>query len=234
MDFLTQVLQSSILPVSTPISGLAEHTSDLWAGITAGPRLRDDNERLKWLAQATEMYGQNEERLSNEIDRLRKLMALPRYGGRWRIPGEAIHYAPYEHRLTVSIGRRHGVRVGLPVVAAEGLLGVVQVVSENRSQVLLLHSRQLQVGAMVMRDPPQAGILRGEGPDLVELGMLDTQTPIEVGDVVVTSGYSELIPRGIPIGKIVQIENNPDFGARKAKVLPFVRVGKVRTIMVLR
>lgn len=233
-DPATRAVQALVDPASKTLDDASDGVSHFWNGIANARSLSAENESLKARISALLQYQESNGELSAQLDQVRKLMALPRYGERWRIPAEAVGYAPYEDRLTISAGRLKGVRVGLPVVTADGLLGVVQVVDESTSQILLLSSRLIRVGAMAVRNPPQPGILQGEAPDRLVLGFIDTQTQIEVGDLVATSGFSETIPRGIPIGKIIQIESNPDFGVRKAKVFPFARIGTVHEVFVLR
>ncbi len=234
LDPASRSVQALVSPASKTIQDSADAIGDFFHGLANARSLSAENAALHSRVTALLQYEDANAGLAGQLDQVRKLMNLPRYGERWRIPAEAIGYAPYEDRLTLSAGRRQGVLVGLPVVAPEGLIGVVQVVDESTCQVLLLSSRLIKVGAMAMRDPPQPGILQGEAPDRLVLGFLDTQSPIEVGDVVVTSGFSETIPRGIPIGKITQIESNPDFGARRAKVFPFARLGTVHEVFILR
>ena len=234
LDSLTRIVQALINPASTTLHGTAEAISDFSEGVLKARSLAAENQALKDKSRALEQYQRDFSSLSTQFDQLRKLIGLPRYGNRWRIPAEIIAYAPYEDRITLSVGSRKGVGVGLPVLTGDGLLAIVQVVEENSCQALLLSSRQTQVGAMAMRNPPQPGILRGESPDRLILGFLDTQTPIEVGDVVATSGFSTRIPRGIPIGKIVQVETNADFGARRAQVFPFARIGDSHEVFILR
>jgi cell shape-determining protein MreC len=63
---------------------------------------------------------------------------------------------------------------------------------------------------------------------------MDIQSNVQVGDRVVTSGYSEFIPAGIPIGRVVQIHNDLEFGTKRCQVFPNVQIGDVREVAILR
>lgn len=152
------------------------------------------------------------------------------------MPAEVIGYFPYENRFTLNVGWDSGVKVGQPVVAAGGLLGKIQVVTGKTSQVLLLASPEPsnRIGALALRNPPSAGLLRGESSATFVLEFSDPKAPVATGDLVVTAGFSEHIPRGIPIGRVIQVDDNVEFGKRQARVYPSASIGNVREVFVLK
>src|SRR4029077_948197 len=119
-------------------------------------------------------------------------------------------------------------------VCAQGLIGRVQTVYPKSSQVVLLSSPDLTVGASVVRDPPQPGLLHGESPNNLVLELTNPDAPVQIGDAVVTSGFSDMIPRGIPIGRVIQVYPDIEFGARRASIFPSVSIGSLREVFVLK
>ncbi len=201
----------------------------------ASRALTEENRRLRSIAQVAELYTQRIDELQSEIEDLQKLQNLPGTVGRIKIPARVIGYSPTENRATISAGANQQVRPDLPVVTSDGLLGVVQTVDANSSQILLLTSPPpFKIGAKVSRDPPSNGLLHGDGPDRLSVEFTDTNAPMEVGDWVVTSGLSEVIPGGIPIGKIVLVRKDEDFGTRIAQVFPAAQIGRTSEVIVLR
>jgi rod shape-determining protein MreC len=187
------------------------------------------------LAQAAALYTETVYALRAELEDARKLANLPPAAGRLRIPGRVIGYFPVENRLTINVGTRKQVKPGLPVVAADGLVGIVQTADANSAQVQLLSSPPpFKIGAKVLRDPPAVGLLHGESLDRLTVEFMDLNAPIAVGDWIVTSGLSELIPADIPIGRVVQVRKDDEFGTRAAQVFPAVSLGRVRDVVVLR
>ncbi len=150
------------------------------------------------------------------------------------IVAKVVGYQPYEQIITLPVGRKKGVSEGNPVVNADGLVGVVSTVSDNYSQVLLINSPRIKIGAMIKRDMPIAGILTSESPGCLVLEYQNDLAPLKVDDLVVTSGYSEKIPKDIPIGKVYDIEIDTEFGSRKTKVFPFLKLGKFQYVGVLK
>jgi cell shape-determining protein MreC len=54
------------------------------------------------------------------------------------------------------------------------------------------------------------------------------------GEEVVTSGYSAAIPRGLRVGTVLEVEDDPGIGVRQAVVLPSATVGEAVLVTVLR
>jgi len=89
---------------------------------------------------------------------------------------------------------------------------------------------------MVTRTPPNTpsvGLLHGESADRLVLEFSDPLAPVSPGDLVVTSGYSDLIPRNLPVGRVTKVEDFPDYGKRQAIIFPTVRLGFVPEVTVL-
>lgn len=233
-DVLTSSIHAVVLGPASAVRATVRNFDDFWAGFTNAPNLTRENRELKDLVRGAQTYQETVDALLDKIDRLRKMVELKPIEGRTRIAAVVTGYSPHENRLTISVGSRDGIVTNLPVINQDGLVGVVQVVEPTRSQVILITSPTLTVGAVAQRDPPQPGLLRGQTPTRMVLEFVDTQSPLEVGDRVVTSGLSDTIPGGIPIGRIIKVEQDADFGSRRAQVFPNVKVGEVSEVFVLK
>ncbi|MBD2769614.1 rod shape-determining protein MreC [Hymenobacter sp. BT664] len=108
-----------------------------------------------------------------------------------------------DNYLTLNVGSADGVRPGLGVVAADGVVGRVKVVSEHFATVTsLLHSRT-SIASKIKRDGT-FGTIRwlGDDPTHALLDNVLRETRLVKGDTVVTSGYNAVFPEGIFIGTI--------------------------------
>lgn len=232
-DWLTSGVRTLVDGPAASLRNGAQGIDDFWHGILQAPSLSRENRELRARLAAAELYDESIDALEAKVSRLYRMLDLPAPAGRERVAGRVTAYWPHENRLTVSVGRRQGVKTNLAVVNQDGLVGVVQTVDEDRCQVLLITSPSQTVGAVALRDPPQPGLLKGQTPTRLLLEFVDTQSPLEIGDKVVTSGKSESIPGGIPIGRIIKIEHDADFGSRRAQVFPNVKVGEVTEVYVI-
>ncbi|MBV6458999.1 MAG: Cell shape-determining protein MreC [Fimbriimonadaceae bacterium] len=233
LDPVSRFVQTTVYPTAGLLSSFSRWLSDIGLGITSAPALRQENERLRAIAQAAEQYVARERLWAQDYHALRKLSGFQAPLQRKRIPARPIDYFSLENRMTLSVGKNRGVKPGLAVVTSQGLIGVVQVVDETTCQAILISSPALKVGAMALREPPLVGILRGQGLETMLLDYLPANAKVETGDWVVTSGYSATVPRGIVIGRIVQIEQDPFYGATRARVYPSATVGQAAEVYIL-
>ncbi|RSK32357.1 rod shape-determining protein MreC [Hymenobacter metallilatus] len=116
-----------------------------------------------------------------------------------------------DNYLTLNVGSVDGVRNGMGVVSAEGVVGRVKVTSEHYTTITsVLHSKTA-ISARIQRDGT-IGTIRwlGDDPTLVLLDNVPRQNKLLRGDTVVTSGYNAVFPEGVRIGTIESFVKEPD------------------------
>jgi rod shape-determining protein MreC len=118
--------------------------------------------------------------------------------------------------VQIDLGSRDGLRVNLPVLTMDGLVGRVSSVSLTRSQVVLLGDPNCKVSARVENQARDIGIIGAAGPletEFVELGYLSRNANLKPAQNVVTSGEGGVFPPGISIGQVVDVQP-VDYGSR--------------------
>lgn len=109
--------------------------------------------------------------------------------------------------LTVSAGETSGIRVGMPVINSDGLIGTVILTSNNYAQVLPYNNSVFRVSAQV-EGSRAYGIVSWPDNSAQELVLQFVPETIEVlpGQSVLTSGFTNQYPAGIPIGEVTRVE----------------------------
>lgn len=107
-------------------------------------------------------------------------------------------------RLTLGKGTRHSVLQGMPVTVPEGLVGIVTEVASGSAVVRAVTDPQSRVGVSV-RGRGGWGIAVGEIGGLIRVMDYVEAEPVAVGDVVETSSYGGLFPRGVLVGEVVEV-----------------------------
>lgn len=110
--------------------------------------------------------------------------------------------------ITVSAGTDDGVKIGMPVINSDGLIGQVILTSKKYSQVLPYSNSMFRVSAQVEENRAY-GIVSWPAKSNRELVLRFIPETIEVepGQTVYTSGYSNQFPSGIPIGEVTETES---------------------------
>lgn len=178
--------------------------------------------------------------LEQENDRLRALMGL---GARLQwgfVPAEALHGKGVrdEFGLTLSAGSNAGVTRLSPVVAPEGLVGVVDNVDPTMSHAMVWTHPDFRVSGM-SEDASAFGIVQahvasGPGRYLMEMRGVPFRTSVKPGTLVVSSGLGGVYPRGIPLGRVIGETKTAETWARTYLVRPAVFPADVSSVMVLR
>jgi rod shape-determining protein MreC len=182
--------------------------------------------------------------LRAENARLRALLGLGALMGSGFVPAEVLHQAvPTDaFTLTISAGKRQGVQVLDPVVAPDGLLGIVSAVDPSTSEVVTWAHDRFRASGMAA-DGSVYGILAphptpSNGVWTLELRGVPYRSQVPMGTTILTSGLGGILPRGIPVGTVVDTANTGDATAgaeweRTYLVLPAVPPGAVSHVMVL-
>jgi rod shape-determining protein MreC len=178
--------------------------------------------------------------LEAENERLRKVIGL---GSRIRwgfVPAEALHGRGIRDETTVilSAGSRAGVSRLSPVIAPEGLVGVVDQVDPTMSHAMLWTHPDFRVSAMSPDGTAfgiaQAHLTGATGGYLIELRGVPFRATLKPGALIVSSGWGGVWPRGIPVGTVLQEIKTTEGWARTYLLRPAVNPSDVYSVMILR
>jgi len=113
--------------------------------------------------------------------------------------------------LTINRGAVDGVRDEMAVMGPGGVVGVVYKTGEHFSIVLPILNIKSNISCKVKRTD-YFGILRWDGKSsrTAKLYDLPLHTQVELGDSIVTSGYSSIFPESCNIGTVNQIDRSVD------------------------
>jgi len=140
--------------------------------------------------------------------------------------------------LTIDKGEKNGLKVDMVVITNEGLIGKITKTSFYISEVKLITTPDLnnKISVGVVTDTTTTyGLLSGYDKNTKELSVVDIvdDTTIKVGDKVITSGLSNLFPKGIIVGTVSKLEID-EFGISSlVKVNPVADFNNIRYVTVL-
>lgn len=233
LDPITRAVQLVLTPGSGWLRDVRYRAQKLWSDVQESAALRTENQRLRQVEAAAAQYTETVRLLNERVAGLQRLLELE-VPERTKVPAHIVAFHPTENTVTLDVGESSGITVGLAVIAAEGLFGVVEAVGPSTCAVLLITSPRRQIGAKVISDPPAAGLVRGENPTRLILDVIEGSGEIKPGASVETLGLSGTIPAGIPIGTVLQVARDKDFGRTRVFVLPNVLLTNVQEVVVLR
>lgn len=136
------------------------------------------------------------------------------------------------NNITLNIGERDSVKIGMPVITDRGLVGKIVAVSANYSIAQILLNKDLKISVKVQRSRVD-GILSWDGEGKVRMKNVSKSADVKTGDIIITSEYSNTFPAGIPIG-YVTTDNTLDNLFKNIEVETFVNFETVEEVFVLK
>lgn len=136
--------------------------------------------------------------------------------------------------LVIDKGSTDNLKIGQPVVYKDTLIGTLKQVGERSSQVLLLTDPDSKVAAFSSnKDGKAQGILIGQFGSEMLLDQLLHKENISVGDLVYSQGTEGTLPRGLILGVVSQVLDNPNLIFKQAVVRPMFSLGDLDILFVI-
>jgi rod shape-determining protein MreC len=229
--------QSALAPFqsfgSTLISPIGQFFSDLF-------NLENNRERIAELEKENqELKAQvifNED-IEGELKQLKGVLDLAGKAKFKTVSARVISKggtATISESIVIDQGSNAGIRRDMTVIAASGLVGVVKSTTPNASVVMLMSDPSFRIGVRVAGSQFM-GVLSGEGQNQFSLQMLSATAEISVGDVLLSRGSSGDAPfvPGVPVGKIVLVDNSAGQLTKQARVESFVNLNAIGVVSVV-
>ncbi|MGI6296140.1 MAG: rod shape-determining protein MreC [Armatimonadota bacterium] len=172
---------------------------------------------------------------AQENTRLRAALDLKRSTNLKMISAEIISRkeSSWFDTATIGRGRASGIRKGWAVVGSgRWLIGQVLDTDQYSSRIIALTDSNSAIGAMVQRSRCN-GILQGQGGDYLTLSYLPKDADVKVGDVIISSGMGQMVPKGFIVGRVVKVVHNKSLGSTTALVRPSIRFDQVEHVFVV-
>ncbi len=232
--FLRKMVLEAAAPVEDTINISLQNLHDVWKRYLFLVGLEDENRRLRTQnADLTEQLNRYREG-SLEAMRLQKLLEL-----REGFPQRAVAARVIDRNrsslfktLLINKGTADGLRVGLAVLSDQGVVGRIIETSWHASRVLLLIDGNSNIDGLIQRSRAQ-GILQGAGSAGCSLKYISRAEEVLAGDVVISSGLSGVLPKGLLLGVVTGASRKEGGLFQKIDVAPAVNFEKLEEVLAL-
>ncbi len=175
-------------------------------GCVTRRRLRSENRALRKDLADLSLKIEGLKDLRDENERLRELLNFRKKIQYDVVSAEVIARNPNDWigSFVIDRGAADGVKKDSAVCTAKGLLGKVTGADAETSSVMMIIHPGFKAGGMI-KGTGVNGIVVGSGKGTLRMLYIPVDADVGKGDVVVTSGFSRIFPRGIPIGEVVSV-----------------------------
>jgi len=235
LNMVDRAIIAATSPIERGISRAVVGTLSAWYSYVA---LRETHEENKALRTRTLQLQQTVNQLVEtqaENERLRRMLGFAETAPAPVTTAPIIGEAPVMNLLTIKIGKgtSDGVSKGMAVVCAEGIIGRVLSAGAHSADVLLLADTNFAVPVRVQRSRARAKVM-GQGsrarPALAQALRTDD---IEDGDLLVTAGTDDVFPKGLVVGRVINVVRASHGMFLSAEVAPAADVAKVEEVFVM-
>ena len=199
--------------------------------------LRENNTKLNKENTSLKEKLREYEVVKAENEKLKDFMNLKnKYSDYQTVPADIIEksISNYDKTVIINSGEVDGVRVNMPVISEDGLVGYIIEVNKKTAKVQLITDTASTVSGNISTAESSI-LLKGQldKNDMVKASYIPTEATVLQGDEVYTSGIGGIYPKGILIGKIKEVINTKNESDRYANVETSVNFNKLINVLVI-
>lgn len=234
LDPVGIVFLEIMYPFQVGATALARGVKNVWAEYRELLSVYETNQILRARLTALEQMQRGMVELERSNRRLERLLELRGQSSGVRTAARVIgrNSAPGTHTAVLDKGARHGIREGMAVLTAAGVVGRVVATSPHAAHILLISAANSGVDALVQRSRIP-GIVSGSLTGRCRLKYVQRGSDVQVGDAIVTSGLDGVFPKGQHIGRVTRITTRDDEMFHDIEVVLSAEFARVEEVLVV-
>jgi rod shape-determining protein MreC len=139
---------------------------------------------------------------------------------------------PFMRYILIDQGSDSGLRHGMPVVTAQGLVGRIDAVTANAARVQLLTDPGSAVNVR-LPDSNADGMVTGSVTGDISLEMISQEAKLQPGEIILTSGLGGTYPTNILVGQVASVRKQETALFQSASIQPVVDFSNIRAVLVV-
>jgi rod shape-determining protein MreC len=230
------VANSVFSPLRGAVNDVLDPIGDFFAGAVHYGALQSENQKLQSTVgrlrqeQAEKVFEKNQLREVMALQNLPFLDALTAVTAQT----QEIYTSNFTMTITIDKGRADGVDVGMPVVGAGGLVGLVTYSFHHTAVVQLITDGQSKVG-VTFGTQELTGTIDGQGPDSpMTADGIAPHTALTKGEPMYTSSLDgAAFPPGIPVARVKSFHSGAGASQEAVTVTPIANLTQLAYVDVV-
>lgn len=235
-----RLLLDTAAPIQKTIYRSVDRVSNIIETVRRLDSLQAENEALRELVDQLMIENVKLKEETRQIKSLRQELHFKRanpsfdiraadiLGGQvvGRDPSNSLAY------IVIDVGANDGIAKGMPVIRAGALVGQVVDVGKHASRILLIIDPMSKVNARV-QSSGATGIVTGNIDGTLRMTRIPPDIEVNIGDIVVTSGYGGNFPRRLAIGQVTQVHKRDVDPFQAAELQPAADFGALEIVSII-
>ena len=114
----------------------------------------------------------------------------------------------YSRVVTINAGNNFNLEKNLAVINEKGLVGKIIFVSNNNSRVLLISDPTSSIPVKALSDNSYSILTGTSNGKYLKSSFIKNNEMPKIGDLLVTSGNTNLFPRDVLVAKVIELKEN--------------------------
>lgn len=241
LNVIGNAVSVPLAPIQKFLSFMGQRVDDFFSYFRDVKLLSQENEVLKEKVSQLERENRELAGLREKNEELKAALKLKDHFDSYELIGANViakNPGNWFNTFKVDAGTKDGVTNDRPVLtSSKGLIGRVALAHITSSNVISIIDEESVISATVSKPGGPNVVVRGDinlkEQGLCRLDYIPFDADVEIGDLVETSGLGGIYPKGILIGKIVQIRKTSSEMDRYAIVEPVVDLKKIEEVFIL-
>jgi len=231
---VVKILIELLAPVQKSVKKGVSYSTGLWDKYIALIGTHEENKRLRAELNRLIIENSRQREIILTFERIHNMLRARDYAGGDYLAAQVIGRDPtgWFRSVIIDRGKNSGIKEGMPVVNADGVVGQIVSVSYRYSKVLLLIDQNSAVDCIIERSR-DSGIVKGISSEKCALDYVLKTSDVRTGDIVVTSGLDRVFPKGNHIGKVIEVRDAPDGLFKDIKIKPSVDFARLEEVLVI-
>lgn len=206
MKDTTGLVQTIVSRPVNYVAGFFENLSDLQDTYHENKELKKRVDQIARLEAEVQLLEKENKRLNDVLEKEETLRdykstqatVIARNPDRWH------------EQVIINKGKTNGIAKNMAVITANGLIGKVKTVNQFTSTIQLLSANdpKNRISAVILSGEQEVhGLIMGydEKKELLLLKQIRADAKVSKDQNIVTSGLGGIFPKGLPIGKVVEV-----------------------------
>ena len=237
---ISNLVNILLTPIQEGVSWVTDGAKSVVEHYTKYEELEAENQQLRKELADTRGALRDADRAVLENEQLRAALGMKARNSSYEVESAEIiarSNETWSRSFTIDKGTLSGIQIDNCVVTVDGLVGYVSEVGTNWAMVTTIVDSSSQLSAIASRTREVAtaeGSFELMGQNQLKLTYLNKETKIVQGDMVETSGYGGIFPKGLVIGSVGEIRLETHGASKYAIITPAVDLQKITQVLVIK
>jgi len=242
MDYSAKIatpIRSAISTLTYPLVKVIELPQNAYEFLTSTAsnrfELLSENVKLKQQLSQAQIDLLRLEVVSQQNKELRQLLKAKQ-----QLPLETtvaflinINTGENDHHFIINQGANQGVFIGQTVLDLNGVAGQVYKVDIETAHVILLTNKNHAVPVEFLRTGIRSYIYGTGDLNTLSLPAIPQSADVKMGDILITSGFGGVFPRGLKVATINNIIDSEDRSFRQAEAEPSADLNLLKQVLLV-